>query len=181
MAGARTAAAADAAGAQAKAAAIKAVTPTPSGQTIRERTPSGVRSIVGFMGIAVIFAVIGNEIQHPKPAGASKTGNVAGSAFTRDTTIILGGFTGAAVLSIVAKAGDAGQQFAVGLAAVTMVSSMIVYGAPVWKAVSRATGGAARASTPTNPTMEPHTMYPINPGTTQPGQPARPTQPTYNA
>ena len=177
MAGARTSAAAEAAGTQAKAAAIQAVTPTPSGQTIRERTPSGVRSIVGFMGIAVIFAVIGNEIEHPKPAGAAKAGgNVAGSTFTRDTTIILGGFTGAAVLSIVAKAGDAGQQFAVGLAAVTMVSSMIFYGAPVWKAVAGATGGAGRASTPTNPLG----MSPIVPST-QPGQPARPIQPIYNA
>ena len=112
----------------------------------RETGRQGAREVFGYMGVAVVFALIGNEIRQAKHGkGTTSPGTLSESG-----VIIFGGFTAAAALTLISHAGDGGRQFAVGLAAVTMVSSVLVYGGDVWKALGAATGQAKR-STPTTP------------------------------
>jgi len=117
-------------------------------------TKTGGREVFGFMAIAVVFALVGNEIRHTKhPVALPVPGEAAASVLTDSGTIIFGGFTAAAVLTLVSHAGDGGRQLAVGLAAVTMLSSVLVYGGPVWRALGAATGASkpSRSSSPTSP------------------------------
>ena len=119
--------------------------------------------VVGLMGTTIVFSVIGAELQafvgptatqvglHSGPGG---TGAVAGS--TGAVRIIIGGTVATALLVGLTHAGNAGRQFAVGLALVSMVTATLVYGGPVWVALNsmfgvKPTGGTA-ATTPTTPT-----------------------------
>ena len=119
---------------------IREVAPQARDTVSRESATNGARTIFGFLGVAVIFALIGNEI---KP-----TAKTAPGVLTDSGAIIFGGFTAAAALTLISHAGEGGNQLAVGLAAVTMVSSVLVYGGPVWKAL----GNIAGSSKPTKPT-----------------------------
>ena len=106
------------------------------------------------MGVAVVFALIGNEIKIAKhPPDPKNPAGPAASVLTESGTIIFGGFTAAAALTLLSHAGEGGRQFAVGLAAVTMLTSVLVYGGPVWKALGAATGQSkpTRGSSPTTP------------------------------
>ena len=109
---------------------------------------TGGREVFGFMSVAVVFAIIGNEIKVAK-SPAKKVPTI----LTDSGAIIFGGFTAAAALTLLSHAGEGGRQFAVGLAAVTMLSSMLVYGGPVWEALGTATGRSksTSGSTPTAP------------------------------
>lgn len=96
------------------------------------------RSIVGFMGAAVVFALVGDVIK--KKNGQS----VPAGSYVK---IILGGTLGAGLLSLLAEAGGSGAEFAKGLAVITLLASILVNGADVFKGVDTLTG---TVSTPSN-------------------------------
>lgn len=110
------------------------------------------KQIIGFMVFAVAFGVLGHNKRHPS--------TVVGSAFTKgvastagDAKIILGGAIGATLLVLLAQAGEGPAAFAKGLAAVTLVSSILINGTEVFGAVSSITGtkslpSPVKASTP---------------------------------
>ena len=129
---------------------IREVAPQARDTVSRESATNGARTIFGFLGVAVIFALIGNEI---KP-----TTKTAPGVLTDSGAIIFGGFTAAAALTLISHAGEGGNQLAVGLAAVTMVSSVLVYGGPVWKPTN-ALGGNGAGTTITPPTAASHPLY----------------------
>lgn len=111
------------------------------------------RLIFALMLWAGGFAFVGNEItRNANGQSVSPTKPDPGMK------IIIGTFAATAVLSLVSKAGDPGRQFAVGLATVAVVTSTLVYGAPVWKLLNAVVGGTTgtgpgqtptKASTPT--------------------------------
>ena len=121
---------------------------------------TGGREVFGFMSVAVVFAIIGNEIKVAKSPAKQATGAVP-SILTDSGAIIFGGFTAAAALTLLSHAGEGGRQFAVGLAAVTMLSSMLVYGGPVWEALGNATG-RSKSTSGSKPTA-PINVQPTNP------------------
>jgi len=128
----------------------------------REKVPAGSRTIVGLMGTAVVFSLIGNEISKNGPKKPSAVGILSESS-----TIIFGGAAAAAVLSLIAKIGEPGRVFAVGLATIAAVGSVIVYGGPVWHALGGVVGSKPSAgSKPTTP-MTPlaSSSTPTNPST----------------
>jgi hypothetical protein len=102
-------------------------------------TESG-RLIFGLMFFATGFSLVGIELTEHQGAG---------KLVLSGPQVILGGFTGATILTLLSHAGEGGRQFAVGLATVTMVSSVLVFGAPVWKGLSNLLG-----SKPTTPLAE---------------------------
>jgi hypothetical protein len=110
--------------------------------------------------MAIIFSVIGAEI-NPKAS-------VAGKAFSEPFLIIGGGTIAAVILSLIADAGNTGRQFAVGIAGLACVTSVLVNGAPVWKAINGFIGGTPTGSTgATKPTSGQTTAAPTAPtGTT---------------
>jgi len=134
-------------------------------KTVTSPTNSA-RSVVGLMGFAVIFSLIGDEIaiaQGPpnqpgqKGYGVSlvpvnqQTGQpLGGGALGTGAVIIIGGFVAAALLVALTGAGEAGRKFAVGLAGVTAATSVLVYGGPAWASLNRIVNGNATGST--NPT-----------------------------
>lgn len=108
--------------------------------------PTGnARTVVGFMGVAMIFSVIGAEIRAANPATSS--GVNVGKAFSEPYLIIGGGTIATTFLVLIATAGDTGRRFAIGLSALTMVTAVLVNGGPVWKAINGFIG-----SEPTTPT-----------------------------
>jgi hypothetical protein len=105
-------------------------------------TPTGnSRTVAGLMGMAIIFSVIGAEI-NPKAADAGK-------AFSEPFVIIGGGTIAAVILSLLADTGNTGRQFAVGLAGLACVTAVLVNGGPVWKAIDSFLGAKAPGSTST--------------------------------
>ncbi len=105
------------------------------------------RLIFALMLWAGGFAFVGNEITRnangqPIQAGKPDPG----------MKIILGTFASAAVLTLLSKAGEPGRQFAVGLATVAVVTSTLVYGAPVWKLLNSMVGKAGPGGSPTGVT-----------------------------
>lgn len=124
--------------------------PSQSSTTTTNPT-NGARTIVGLMGVTVIFSTIGH---------VAKTGGVkqSGGVITDEGKIILGGFFATGILVLVAKAGDGGRQFATGLALIAMLTSTLVYGAPVWDAAnnifgSKPTTPLSGSTKPTTPTQ----------------------------
>jgi hypothetical protein len=92
------------------------------------------------MGITVLFSLIGNELKNtPSTPGADK--------LTTGGKIILGGAVATTALTLLSHAGNAGRQFSVGLASVAMVTSTLVYGGPVWTALSKLFGSKPTGST----------------------------------
>jgi hypothetical protein len=103
------------------------------------------RSIVGFMGAAVVFALVGDVIK--KKNGQS----VPAGSYVK---IILGGTLGAGLLSLLAEAGGSGAEFAKGLAVITMLASILVNGADVFKGVDTLTGSVNKIGTTTTTTAK---------------------------
>lgn len=103
------------------------------------------RKIVSFLAFAVAFAVVGNTLK-------------GGSAST-DVKIFLGGGLGAVFLSLLAEAGDTAGEFAVGVAFITLLASVLANGEPVFNAVSNLTGklkttpAPAKAAAPSTTTI----------------------------
>lgn len=124
-------------------------------------TRPDTRLILALMTFAVAFALAGKELE-PSTTTQSEVGTPAvtipgASGGVGGARIILGGFAAATLLTLLSHAGEPGRQFAVGLAVLTCVSSMLVYGQPVWAAISKLSaagpGGTPSASTtPTTPT-----------------------------
>lgn len=116
--------------------------PSSTSSTTRS-VPNASRKVVGLMAFAVLFSVIGEEIKAVK-ATNSKT---APGTFTGPAKIILGGTIATAILSFAAETGSTGQQFAVGLAAVTAGTAMLIEGGPVWSLLNKFFGSTPTGST----------------------------------
>ena len=102
------------------------------------------------MGVTVLFGVIGAEV---KVAQNQKGGMT--EAATAPSKVLLGGVVATALLTGISHFGDAGRQFAVGLALVTMATATLVYGGPVWEAANNKFGSTptkdSAGTTPTTP------------------------------
>ena len=105
---------------------------------------SDQRAIVGFMGAAVVFALIGDVVK-------SKTKSVPSGSYVK---IIIGGTLGAGLLSLLAEAGSGGAEFAKGLAAITLVASVLLNGTVVFSGVSKVTGTLKPTTTTTTTTTK---------------------------
>jgi len=96
------------------------------------------RAIMGFMGAAVVFALIGDVIKQ-------KTKSVPAGSYVK---IILGGGIGTGLLVLVSDVGAPAAEFAKGLALITMVASILVNGTDVFTGVDKVTG-SVKTTTPT--------------------------------
>ena len=85
------------------------------------------RIIFALMSFAVLFSLVGNEIKAVNNPQTGSTGVV-----TVAGRIILGGFFATSLLVLVSHAGEPGRKIGVGLATVATLSSVLVYGKPVW-------------------------------------------------
>ncbi len=105
----------------------------------------------GLMAFTVAFSLVGNEVRTlekigPTPGAApTAPANVVG-VVTTGGRIIIGGFAATSFLVLLAEAGDTGRKTAVGIAAIAALSSMLVFGGPVWQLMSNLFG-----SKPTTP------------------------------
>ena len=117
-------------------------------ETTKVTNDQGSRLVAGLMGITVLFAVIGAEV---KASTGPKANPVAGLA--KGPEILVGGVVATALLTLLSHGGDAGRQFAIGLALVSMTTATLVYGGPVWDAANRTFGslptGATGGTSPT--------------------------------
>lgn len=121
---------------------------------------NGGRTIFGLIAFATVFSLVGNEIK-TVTAAPTTTGAVTGFV-TEGGKIIIGGTLATAFLLLISHAGEGGQELAVGLSLVTAVSSMLVFGAPVWDLISKTLGSKptvplATTTTPTATTATPST------------------------
>lgn len=116
------------------------------GSTSRSVTSptNSARTVAGLMGISVLFALIGNEINTGTNGGKPKK---LANGMDKGATIIIGGFIAAGLLTALTGAGEAGRKFAVGLAGVTAATTVLVYGKPVWDVISVMVGGKATGGT----------------------------------
>ena len=96
------------------------------------------RKIVGFMGAAVVFSLVGDVEK-------SKTQSVPSGSYVK---IIVGGTLAAGLLALLAEAGEGGAKLAVGLSGITLIASILFNGAHVFSGVSKATG-TLKTMTPT--------------------------------
>lgn len=94
-----------------------------------EGSPS--RKIVTFMAFTVVFALIGHTVKAKK--GTAKTGS--------DVTIILGGVFAATLLTLLADLGAEGAAWAIGLSEISLLSSVLLNGAPVFSEISNQSKG----------------------------------------
>jgi hypothetical protein len=119
------------------------------------------RTIVGLMAFAVVFSLIGNELKHN---GQTSNPNPASSnGLSEGGTIVLGGTVATVLLILLSHAGSAGSQFAVGLAGVTLATSALVYGGPVWSSLGKLTGSTS-TSIPTVPSAASSPSAPASTG-----------------
>ena len=93
------------------------------------------RQIVAFMAFAVAFGVIGHTMKS-KTSG----GTTAGA----DVKIILAGAVGTVLLVLLSEAGQGGETFAKGLAALTLISSVLVNGSPLFSDISKEFSSAGK-------------------------------------
>lgn len=105
------------------------------------------RRILGLMAIAVIFALLGDEIE--KVTNASQHPSTSPSILSSGAKIMLGGTFASVILMITAEVGDDAAQLSQGLAGVACVTSLLVKGKPVWDGIIALEGG--KASTPSKP------------------------------
>ncbi len=97
------------------------------------------------MFFAVAFSLVGNEIKISQGTSKSSTNGVSEGG-----KILIGGVAATVVLTMLSHAGEAGAEFATGLALITTVTSVLVFGGPVWLSLSKAVG--TKSLTPTTPT-----------------------------
>jgi len=114
------------------------------GGTVKISNTKAGTTIAGLMAWSVMFALFGNEV-NTLESKSSTTKKVTGP-ITEGGKIIIGGTIGTAILLMISHAGPGGQQLATGLALVTAVSSMLIWGKPVFGLLEKAFG-----STPTAP------------------------------
>jgi hypothetical protein len=133
------------------------------------------RLILGLMTFTIAFSVIGDEIENggPTPGAPSQPGQTGyGAALTSVNqstgtatkragpfVIIFGGTVATSLLTLLSHAGDAGEEFATGLALIAFLSSALVYGGPVWDRLNAEFGSKptkpVAATTPSTPTTTP--------------------------
>lgn len=101
------------------------------------------KQILAFMAFAVAFTLVG------KSASASSTSPAATAKLT-DPQIMLGGAIATVLLTLISEAGDTGAQLARGLAAITLIGSVLLNGKPVFAAISKVTSST---TSPTNATI----------------------------
>jgi hypothetical protein len=108
----------------------------------------GARLIVPLMAVAVSIVLVGHTVE---PTKASKLDPHVG-----DAQILLGGIAATVILTLLAMAGDVGATFAKGVAAITLLSSVVIYGGPLsahlQSAVAPQVAKNAKAAKPTTPT-----------------------------
>lgn len=117
-------------------------------------------NIVLLMAFTIIFAVIGEEIKINKTQNPN-TPNPG--AFGGPVKIFLGGAVAGTLLIALAHAGDAGSQFAQGLALVSAATAILVDGGPVWNYLNGVVGKNAPPTTPTAPITATPTTTPTIP------------------
>jgi hypothetical protein len=99
---------------------------------------SDQRAIIGFLGAAVVFALIGDVVKQ-------KTQSVPSGSYVK---IVLGGTLGAGLLVLVSEAGSGAADFAKGLAMLTLVASVLVNGLPVFTGIDKLTTTLKPTPTP---------------------------------
>ena len=100
------------------------------------------RQIFALMAFAAAFALVGETIK--KKTGANKPGV--------DVKILLGGGLGAVLLILLAQAGPEGASYAKGLAAITLVASIVTNGETVFTGIDKLTASVKSIpSTKTTP------------------------------
>lgn len=126
-----------------RAAASSRRTRTPAQQvaTSQVRPGSPQRTIVGTMAFATVFALLSTLIEQ----GTGQT--TPGTAAHPSVRIMIGGGTGTILLLMISHAGEPGEQLAEGLALVTMVTVVLVKGAPLWKWANNLFGTTPTTST----------------------------------
>lgn len=97
------------------------------------------RAIVGFLGAAVVFALIGDVVK-------SKTTSVPSGSYVK---IILGGTLGTGLLVLVSESGAGAAEFAKGLAMLTLVASVVLNGLPVFTGINKLTSTVKTTPTAT--------------------------------
>jgi hypothetical protein len=104
------------------------------------------RLILGLMTFTIVFSLVGDEIstgQGNKPK-------------VNPFIIIFGGTIATSLLTLISHAGDAGEEFATGLALIAFLTSSLTFGKPVWDKLNDAFGSsptvAISGTTPTTPT-----------------------------
>lgn len=98
---------------------------------------SPTRTVVGLMGAAVVFSLVGAEIKIQK----TTSGNDAKATYTKPITIILGGSIATLILTLMAESGQGGAKLATGIAGLTATSAILIEGAPVWQLITSITSG----------------------------------------
>jgi hypothetical protein len=124
--------------------------PPSSSTSTRTTVPEGGRLVVGLMVTSAGFAIGTNAVRHAQGAAVP----------VGDARILLGGSVATVALVMLTHGGDAARSFAVGLALVTAVTSMLVFGGPVWETLGKYIGstkpspptGSTSPSTPSTPT-----------------------------
>lgn len=106
---------------------------------------SDQRAIVGYLGAAVVFALIGDAVKQ-------KTKSVPAGSYVK---IILGGGLGAGLLVLLSEGGGPTAEFAKGLALITLVASVLLNGEVVFAGIDKLTGsvnsiGTTKAATSTS-------------------------------
>lgn len=91
------------------------------------------RKIVTFMAFTVVFSLVGSTVRRRRSTASSVLGT------GNDVKIILGGTAATVLLTLLSDLGDAGAAWAVGLAEISLLTSVLVNGAPVFSELSKQT------------------------------------------
>lgn len=91
------------------------------------------RRIVTFMAFTVVFSLIGHTVKSRKGVSTAKPGS--------DVTIILGGVFAATLLTLLSDLGPEGAAWAVGLSEISLLSSVLINGAPVFSEITKQSKG----------------------------------------
>lgn len=102
------------------------------------------RQIAVMMVFAVVFALVGKATKGAKD-------QIGG-----DAKIILGGTLAIVLLELLAEAAPVASSFAKGLAGITLLSSVLINGEPVFNAINKSTKIALPSKQPTIATATPH-------------------------
>ena len=108
---------------------------------------TGARTIVPLMAFAVTISLIGHTLEPAKSKAHPQVG---------DAQILLGGTIATVILTLIAQGGEVGSKFAKGLAVLTLLGTLGLYGSSVLTGIDKVTGQVtpqgAKAAAPTTPT-----------------------------
>jgi hypothetical protein len=119
--------------------------------TTRTTSEADTRTITALMIFTVAFALVGHEIGAVKAASTQPNVQPGTDPVTVGGRILLGGTIATTLLVLVSHAGRPGRQFSLSLAVVAFFTATLVYGGPVWAAISGALSSTSGA-TPTSST-----------------------------